>query len=262
MAFIYPTEPCRHPTGKSASSNNCWVVNREKKTTSRLTFVGTTVNWSDQKGIPINESVNWIYCPLSCCCHCFGVALTLYMTTGVTPYIMCNIPCGLYNLEYDFLIHYNDVIMGVIASKITSLTIVYSTVYSGTDQIKHQCFASLAFVWGIHRWPVNSPHKWPVTREMFPFDDVIMNWWIHLWVLAQLQSLLNTQYLIYPQVMTGQRYYWATSINNKPDRVSHELLGSISLMCLACENYCCPYLKTKKQNKKKKQQRRDTIRSW
>ena len=27
---------------------------------------------------------------------------------------------------------------------------------------------------GIHRWPVNSPHKWPVTREMFPFDDVIM----------------------------------------------------------------------------------------
>ena len=34
--------------------------------------------------------------------------------------------------------------------------------------------ASLAFVWGIHRWSVNSPHKWPVTRKMFPFDDVIM----------------------------------------------------------------------------------------
>ena len=33
---------------------------------------------------------------------------------------------------------------------------------------------SLAFVWGIHRWPVNSSHKWPVTRKMFPFDDVIM----------------------------------------------------------------------------------------
>ena len=32
----------------------------------------------------------------------------------------------------------------------------------------------LAFVWGIHRWPVNSPHKWPVTQKMFPFDDVIM----------------------------------------------------------------------------------------
>ena len=70
--------------------------------------------------------------------------------------------------------HYDDVIMGVIASLITSLMIVYSTVYSDTDQRKHQCSASLAFVWGIHRGPVNSPHKWPVTRKMFPFDDVIM----------------------------------------------------------------------------------------
>ena len=43
------------------------------------------------------------------------------------------------------------------------------------DQRKHQSSASLAFVRGIHRWPVNSPHKWPVTRKMFPFDDVVMN---------------------------------------------------------------------------------------
>ena len=70
--------------------------------------------------------------------------------------------------------HYGDVIMGAIASQITSLTIVYSTVYSDADQRKHQSSASLAFVWGIHRGPVNSPHKWPVTRKMFPFDDVIM----------------------------------------------------------------------------------------
>ena len=48
------------------------------------------------------------------------------------------------------------------------------TVYSGGDQRKHQSSTSLAFVWGIHWWPVNSPHKWPVTRKMFPFDDVIM----------------------------------------------------------------------------------------
>ena len=34
--------------------------------------------------------------------------------------------------------------------------------------------ASLAFVQGIHRSPVNSPRKWPVTQKMFPFDDVIM----------------------------------------------------------------------------------------
>ena len=64
--------------------------------------------------------------------------------------------------------------MSTIAPQITSLAIVYSTIYSGADQSKHQSSASLAFVWGIHRGPVNSPHKWPVTRKMFPFDDVIM----------------------------------------------------------------------------------------
>ena len=68
----------------------------------------------------------------------------------------------------------NDVIMGVMASQITSLTIVYSIVYLSADQRKHQSSQLLAFVRGIHRSPVNSPHKWPVTRKMFPFDDVIM----------------------------------------------------------------------------------------
>ena len=65
--------------------------------------------------------------------------------------------------------------MSAMASQINSLTIVYSTVYSGADQRKHQSSASLAFVWGIHRLPVNSPHKRPVTRKMFPFDGVIMS---------------------------------------------------------------------------------------
>ena len=62
------------------------------------------------------------------------------------------------------------------ASQITSLTIVCSTVNSGADQRKYQRCASLAFVRGFHREPVNSPHKWPVTRKMFPFGDVIMVW--------------------------------------------------------------------------------------
>ena len=55
--------------------------------------------------------------------------------------------------------HYCDVIMGAIASEITSHDIVYSTVYSGADQRKHQSFASLAFERGTHRGPV--------TRKMF-----------------------------------------------------------------------------------------------
>ena len=69
---------------------------------------------------------------------------------------------------------YSDVIMGTMASQITSLTIVYSTIYWGADQRKHQSSPSLVFVRRIHRWPMNFPNKWPVTRKMFPFDDVFM----------------------------------------------------------------------------------------
>ena len=69
--------------------------------------------------------------------------------------------------------------MGAIASQITSLTIVNSTVYSDADQRKHQRSATLASVRGIQRGPVNSQRKWPVTRKMFPIDDVIMLTWIN-----------------------------------------------------------------------------------
>ena len=65
--------------------------------------------------------------------------------------------------------------MGAIASQITSLTIAYSNFYSDADKKKHQSSASLAFVRGIHRGPLNFPHKWLVTPKMFPFDDVIMD---------------------------------------------------------------------------------------
>ena len=85
-----------------------------------------------------------------------------------------------YNLDLTFTEinngHYCDVIMGMMASQITSLTIVYSTAHSGTDKRKHQSSASLAFVRRTHRWQVNSSHKWPLMRKKFPFDDVIMEW--------------------------------------------------------------------------------------
>ena len=96
--------------------------------------------------------------------------------------------------------HYNDVIMSAMASQLTSLTIVYLTVYSGADQRKHQSSATLAFVWGIHRWPVNSPHKWPVTRKMSQFDGVNMIFprqygcTIHLVIFTKWISILK--YLI------------------------------------------------------------------
>ena len=70
--------------------------------------------------------------------------------------------------------HDTDVTISPMASQIISLGSVYSTVYSGADQRKHQSSASLTFVRRIYRGPVNSPHERPVTRKMFPFDDVIM----------------------------------------------------------------------------------------
>ena len=113
----------------------------------------------------------------------FGPLSFRWGTTLQYPTLICDgALCSMMDIELTTLLcvlktwdfHYDDVIMGEIASQITSITIVYSAVYSGSDQSKHQSSASLAFVWGIHRGPVNSPHKWPVTRKMFPFDDVIM----------------------------------------------------------------------------------------
>ena len=69
----------------------------------------------------------------------------------------------------DIYHHYNDIIMSAMASQITSLTVICSTVCPGAYQRKHQSSAPLAFVRRIHRWPLNSPHKGPVTRKMFPF---------------------------------------------------------------------------------------------
>ena len=70
---------------------------------------------------------------------------------------------------------YSDIVMSATASQITGVSIVYSTVCSYADQRKHQSSASLTFVRGIHRSSVNSPHKGPPTRKMFPFDDVIVD---------------------------------------------------------------------------------------
>ena len=86
---------------------------------------------------------------------------------------------------------FSDDIMGSMASQITSLTIVNSTVYYGADQRKHQSSASLAFVRGIHR--VNSPQKWPVTRKMLLFDDVIMPCLISSYNQRNEIDILNTR---------------------------------------------------------------------
>ena len=71
-------------------------------------------------------------------------------------------------------VHYKDVIMSAMSPQFTSVSIIYQTICSGAGQRKHQSFASLAFVRGIHRWPMDSPHKGPVTRKNVLFDDAII----------------------------------------------------------------------------------------
>ena len=82
--------------------------------------------------------------------------------------------------------YYSEVIMSTMVSHISSTFIVYSTLCSGTDPWKHQSSTPLTFLRGIHRLFVNSPHKGPVTRKMFPFDDVTMigGQWIEIWLLS------------------------------------------------------------------------------
>ena len=63
-------------------------------------------------------------------------------------------------------LHYNDVIMSAMASQLTGVSIIFSTVKT------HQRFASLIFVRGIHQRPVDSAHKGPLTHKMFPFYEV------------------------------------------------------------------------------------------
>ena len=107
------------------------------------------------------------------CLH-LNIEQCIYISQGTTTLpLKLHEPIGLakppLNLE-----HYSDVIMSTVASQITGVSIVYSTVCSGADQRKHQTSASLTFERGIQRWTMNSQHKGPVTRKIFPSDDVIM----------------------------------------------------------------------------------------
>ena len=116
------------------------------------------------------------------CKFCQIILLDTNFYWMASPYFHRSIIITYVNMWHQYIPikHYADVIMGAIASQITSLAIVYSFVYSDANQIKHQSSASLAFVWGIHREPVNYLHKWPVTRKMFTFGDVIMKIYYHV----------------------------------------------------------------------------------
>ena len=119
-----------------------------------------------------------------------------------TAYLVSEIPDNIHPCSG--LFHYGDVIMGTMASQITSLTIFYSNVRSGADHRKRQSSTLLAFVLGIHRGPVNSPHKWPLARKMFLFHDAIMC------KLIVYQNVSNCTFVITVTSFTEQRAVLST----------------------------------------------------
>ena len=88
--------------------------------------------------------------------------------------------------------HYSDVIKGTITSQITSLTTAYSTVYSETDEKNQKLRVTGLCAGNSPGRPVNSPHKCPVTRKIFPFDDYIM----HVIVDVQYRQIQTNTHLI------------------------------------------------------------------
>ena len=118
--------------------------------------------------------------------------------------------------------------------------------FSGADQRTLQSSALPAFVRGIHRWPVNSPHKWPVTRKMFPFDDVIMHrklccLWLKAWYRFEgegvgLNRNISSYQYSYSHYKIQTVSYLKKSLYNRtgPDRHNNKAFGlSAQLFFLA-----------------------------
>ena len=153
------------------------LIRRRSKKTSKLRVTGLCEGNSSVTGeFPAERASNAENCPFDdaimriespMATLVILLRIFLYMNVIIDKYIASGITSSSYIIiavkeverannirRYgvtEILNHYDDVIMGAIASQITSLTIVYSTVYSDADQRKHQSCASLAFVWGIHR---------------------------------------------------------------------------------------------------------------
>ena len=133
--------------------------------------------------------------------------------------------------KYDIKItkHYNDVIIRAMASQITSIAIVYSTVYSRRRPKKTSKPRVIGLCEGIHRWPVNSPHKGPVTRKMLPFDDVIMKLGVKLAKPNWLTRKLVPFHTGICKVVSDYMY-------NETESLDHQSLDALcEIMMLSCD---------------------------
>ena len=111
------------------------------------------------------------------------------------------------------LSHYGDVIISAMESQITSVSVVCPTVCSGVDQRKHQIPSSLAIVRGIHRSPVDSLHKGPVTRKMFPFDDVIISTEKCIVGFVRLPYAISRRLMVKPTIL---HFFYQICVSNFP----------------------------------------------
>ena len=127
--------------------------------------------------------------------------------------------CGVIHKFRVYCMHNNDVIMSAIASQISGFSIVCPNVDSGTDQRNHQSSASLAFVRGFHRSPVNSQHKRPVSRKMFPFDDVIMGSSFGVYCMCYLLCCMHAHGILGVDCTDT----WAWMNNHMPCKVWNEI---------------------------------------
>ena len=125
-------------------------------------------------------------------------------------------------------LYYSDVIMSALDSQITGLSIVCSSVCSGADQRKHQGSASLVFVRGIHRSPVDSPHKGPVTQKMFSLDDVIRGYKVwNTYIVCNMRFFLLTMFL----TRTAVNITVNKLINYDLDIILHLPASQWSMLC-------------------------------
>ena len=154
--------------GTKPLSKQCWViVNWTLRNKLQWSF-NPNIKLLIQENVPEN-----IVCEMAAILSRFQCVkeCALYITVCNVASILVWTRAHFVNdvlLVIQMRLHYSDVIMTTIVSQIADVSTVCA------DQRKYQSSASLAFVRGIHRLPVNSQHKGPVTRKMFPFDDVIV----------------------------------------------------------------------------------------
>ena len=124
--------------------------------------------------------------------------------------------------------------MSARVSQITGVSFVCSTACSGADQRKHQSSLSVAFVRGIHRSPMYSPHKGNAQN--------ISIWWRHhenVWFISYGKSTLHLRNTITLRQSSFHSFFnelfiWMTDAYKRITAVNKWLFSSSNVKNLVC----------------------------